>query len=183
MLISYRELFHETIADLRKKVNAGTKYELIRACGLCRHLLLDRTALIHKINRGHRLKITFEIADFSNDPMFHIRMQIGWITVQPNRLAPNKNVTLKQFLSRHLINYGPIDFNVRDLIRAASHYYGGIHSGDPEYNERYLSALNKKADTKEEITFMAIKAICNVVLKSMNDFEEKLNRHAPTGGF
>jgi hypothetical protein len=59
---------------------------------------------------------------------------------------------------------------------------GGIHSGHPEEKEKYLSILDKKADTDEELTFKAIRAICNVALKSMKRLKSDLDARASTGG-
>jgi len=43
--------FLHCVDDLRRKVEAATRYELLRAMGICRQLLLDERPLVHIVNK------------------------------------------------------------------------------------------------------------------------------------
>ncbi len=178
MLLNHEELFVATIRDLRNKIRIGKEYELIRACGLCRHLLMDRpSALYDDANRKYKLKLKFEIADFSNHPSSKIRTDIGLKTSEPVASLPRKSVSLDEFLATVVLNISEIDYSVKDILRAASHYYGGIHSGGPKEYQHLLDVLNAWADSKEKLTLMAIRGICKVILKAMEPLELTITSH------
>src|SRR5687768_5137822 len=136
MLLSHEELFLLTIEDLRTKINKGTPYDLVRACGLCRHLLIDGYPLYFRLTRFYRaVPLFFEVADYSNHPISKIRMTVGWTTIVPNDEVPTKKVEKDEFLSIVLLTFHNLEYTVLDIIRAASHFYGGIHSFKPENNK------------------------------------------------
>ncbi len=56
-----QDFFIRTISDIQDKILTGDRYELIRAAGLLRQLLLDEFPLIHKINRTFRQDIIFRV--------------------------------------------------------------------------------------------------------------------------
>ena len=184
MLLTHEELFLETVADLRNKINVGKKYELIRACGLCRHLIIDPVPLVHIVNRTLKIPLIFHVADFSNHSASKIRMQVGWTTIDPSSsIVPTKEVALDPFLSIKLLNYHNLDFTVKEIIRAASHFYGGIHSLKPEKKQAYLVDLDKAAHSDEKLSLMAIRATCKVVAKAMEPIEAAILGHTHAGGF
>jgi hypothetical protein len=56
-LNKYDELFLNTLKDLRAKANSNDRYQLIKASGLLRLLLLD--GLVDRVNSKHRIKLKF----------------------------------------------------------------------------------------------------------------------------
>jgi hypothetical protein len=183
MLLSYEQLFSQTVKDLRSKIANGTTYDLIRSCGLCRHLISDNHPLVHAANRRYKLAIDFEVSDFSDylDPDF--LLPIGWATIEP--VTPKTRLLqLSDFLHVKILKYYEHTFNVNEVIRAASHWFGGIHSGKPELpKEATLEALDKAAHTDEKLTIRAIRAIPKVVLTSMESLEKVIDEHTPADGF
>ena len=96
MLINHEQLFLGTVRDLRTKIRTNTTYSLIRACGLCRHLLLDKHPLLHQANRQYKINIQFHIKDYTDTPMSHDYKGSGGRTILP--LGDSKFVKLEEFL-------------------------------------------------------------------------------------
>jgi hypothetical protein len=181
MLISHEELFLKTVQDLRSKIRVNKEYHLIRACGLCRHLLLDGTPLVYQVNRKYKLPITFNIKDFTDTPLSHDYKGSGGRTILP--IGESKKVKLDEFLKTKIHYYGKNEFTVKEFIIAAAHYYGGVHSGKPDIKQEYLSRLNKFYHKETNISFWHMNGICKVVLKAMKPLENHIKKNISTGGF
>jgi hypothetical protein len=181
MLISHEQLFLATVQDLRTKIRTNKEYHLIRACGLCRHLLLDGHPLLNQVNKRHKLSITFHIKDYTNTPISHDYKGSGGRTILP--IGESKKVTVNEFLQTKIHYYGKNEFTVKEFIRAAAHYYGGVHSGKPEPKEEFLSRLNKFYNKETNISFWHMNAICKVVLKAMIPLERHIKENISAGGF
>ena len=181
MLISHEELFLNTVQDLRSKIRVNKTYHLIKACGLCRHLLLDETPLLHQVNRKHKLPITFYIKDYTDTPLSHDFNGSGGRTILP--LGESKKVKLDEFLKTKIHYYGKNEFTVKEFLITASHYYGGIHSGKPDIKQEYLSRLNTFYNKETNISFWHMNGICKVVLKSMRPLEIHIKKNISTGEF
>lgn len=180
MLISHEQLFLNTVQDLRSKIRTNTTYSLIRACGLCRHLLLDKHPLLHQANRPHKLNIQFHIKDYTNTPMSHDYKGSGGRTILP--IGDSKFVKLDEFLKTKIHYYGKNEFTVIDILDAACHYYGGIHTGTPDLKQQYLARLNKFYNKETNISFWHMAAICKVVLKAIKPLETHIKKNISAGG-
>lgn len=172
MLISHEKLFISTVQDLRYKIRANKEYHLIRACGLCRHLLLDGMPLLHQVNRKYKLPISFNIKDYTDAPLSYQYKGSGGRTILP--IGESKNVKLDDFLKTKIHFYGKNEFTVQEFILAGAHYYGGIHSGKPDEKQEYLSRLNKFYNRETNISFWHMNGICKVVLKAMTPLENHI---------
>ena len=172
MLLSHEQLFVHTVQDLRTKIRSNTTYSLIRACGLCRHLILDEKPLVHQVNKTHKLPLRFHIRDYGNDPMTLDHNGSGGRTILP--LPPSKFATLKEFLNTK-IHFSFLDeFTVKDFILTGTHYYGGIHSGTPDDKQQQLARLNRFYHKDTNASFWHIGCICKVILKAMKPLETKI---------
>lgn len=180
MILSHKQLFIHTVQDLRTKIRTNTAYSLIRACGLCRHLLLDESPLFHQANKSYKLLLTFHIKDYTNTPLSHDYKGSGGRTILP--LGESKIVKLDEFLKTKIHYYGRHEFTVREIIGAACHYYGGIHSGKPDLKQEQLAKLNKFYNKETNISFWHMGAICKVVLKAMRPLETIIKKNISTGG-
>lgn len=175
MLISHEKLFLGTVQDLRTKIRTNKPYNLIRACGLCRHLLLDEHPLLHQVNKKYKLPITFYIKDYKNTPLSHDYKGSGGRTILP--IGDSKNVKLDEFLNTKILYYNRHEFTVREIIRAGSHYFGGIHSGKPEIKEKYLDKLDRYSRIELKHSLWMISIICKIVLRSMNPLEAIIKKN------
>ncbi|MFL5741917.1 MAG: hypothetical protein ACJ75B_16965 [Flavisolibacter sp.] len=169
MLISHEELFLKTIQDLRSKIRVNKPYHLIRACGLCRHLLLDDHPLVHQVNKNYKLPITFFIKDYTNTPISNDNKGSGGRTILP--IGDSKNVKLDEFLKTTVLYYGKHEFTVREVLIAACHYFGGIHSGKPDIKQEVLSKFERYTNMELKMSLWMMGAIVKVVLKSMRPLE------------
>lgn len=181
MLINHEQLFLGTVQDLRTKIRSNTTYSLIRACGLCRHLLLDGHPLLHQVNKKDKLSITFHIKDYTNTPLSNDYRGSGGRTILP--IGESKKVGLDEFLQTKIHYYGKNEFTVREFILTAAHYYGGVHSGKPEPKQEILSRLNKFYNKETNISFWHMNSICKVVLKAMRPLENHIKKNISAGGF
>jgi hypothetical protein len=181
MLLSHEELFIRTVQDLRTKIRTNTAYSLIRGCGLCRHLLLDTQPLLHQANKKHKIPIRFHVKDYTNSPLSYEYKGSGGRTVLP--LGESKFVKLEEFLKTKIHYYGKHEFTVFDILDAACHYYGGIHSGKPDAKQEFLAKLNWFVHKETNISFWHMGAICKVVLKAIKPLETLIKNNPPAGGF
>lgn len=62
-------LYIATLEDIKNRIDRNNKYDVIKASGLLRLLLLDGMPLIHQINRKYRVTIRFSIVDYSSFPI------------------------------------------------------------------------------------------------------------------
>ena len=182
MLLTHEELFVYTIQDLRTKIKLNTPYDLVRACGLCRHLLLDESPLVHQVNKKYRLAITFNIADYSNTPLSHDHKGSGGRTIEP-LVEQTKIAKISDFLKTKVLYYGSHEFTVKEMILAASHYFGGIHSGKPDLKLKHLSMLERYSNTEMKMSLWMIRSICKVILNSMEPLEIEIRKNISTDGF
>jgi hypothetical protein len=181
MLLSNDKLFIETVKDLRNKLTDNSTYSLIRACGLCRHLLIDQTPLVHTVNRKYQIKINFVVSDFSDQFPMQAHT-ISLVNVQPI-LSMRRTVSLKEFLEIKILCHYQHKYSVCDVIQAASHMMGGIHSGKAkDQKDRAFLALDEASKSENSITLFALHGICNVVLKALEPLEALINANTPAGG-
>jgi hypothetical protein len=167
-MTEHEDLLINIYNDLRKKLEVGDKYSLIKASGLIRQLLLDATPLIDLVNRDYRVKIVFKI--HKNKPKFNDfvdRNGQKWETVIGVTLMnPNHNdeeyisyVKRDAFLDYPVINFAGLDFNVQEIIKICAHVYGGIHTGKIEdQKDYYLDWANKTISYGDGIN-CAVKSI------------------------
>jgi hypothetical protein len=182
MLLSHEELFLGTIEDLRTKIRTNNAYNLIKACGLCRHLLLDEHPLVHQVNKKYKLQLTFHIADYSNTPISDGQKGGGGRTIQP-LVDRTKIAKLDEFLKTKVLYYGTHEFTVKEILIAASHYFGGIHSGKPDLKQQYLTMLDRYSKMELNHSLWMIRGICKVVLKTMKPLEALIKQNFSADGF
>jgi len=171
------KLFLETLNDLRAKMN-GSEYDLIKACGLLRLLLIDGGNLLDIVNRKHKQKISFTINDKTppDNYLFAFWSDISYIN------EGGKQVNIHGLLSSRVLTFVDMNFTVLDIIKTGSHFQGGIHSGIPESaNDKVLSALDDKVFKEQYFGLKSIKAICSVVLSGLKPLEDLISGHTLIG--
>ncbi|MBL0273297.1 MAG: hypothetical protein IPQ06_09540 [Chitinophagaceae bacterium] len=173
MFISHEELFLKTIDDLRNKVASDDDYNLVRAAGLCRHLLTDSgKPLVKILDRKYGVKIEFTVASLSMVGLQMANLSMVWTTISPNHLSDPVKVGLKDFLAIQFLRIENHIYSVKDVIRAASHCMGGIHSGVPkDEKEKALHDIEPRVVGGHKTTHHAITSICNVVISAMEPLE------------
>ena len=131
------KLFLNTVEDVEKKLVSNTEYDLIRASGLLRQLFLDEHPLVHQVNKKFKLKLQFTTMDFTFKPP--TRPLIHWQNLDPSAAPPGAmriTTNLKGFLGAECLTFQSHEYTVREIILAAAHLKGGIHSGKPKEPEQ-----------------------------------------------
>jgi hypothetical protein len=101
------ELFLATMQDLKEKISSTSKrdYNLIKAAGLLRQLLLDGAdSLFFKVNRQYRIPITFtvdgKVASIPKEKLVGIHML--WRPMTPHWPETALVLKLDEFLKYHV---------------------------------------------------------------------------------
>ncbi len=171
------ELFLETVADLKEKLQSGSNYHLLKTAGLLRLLLLDNPSLLGQVQKGRVRGIRFKIVEV-NPPAGCIDWFLG-DGLDPNDSPPNPkivNVTLPYLLSTVIIQQDGVDSSIKDVIRYVSHILGGIHAGSPNED---ADIILKNLDEHFELgggqaTIYSLKAVSRVVLTALEPLCEKI---------
>ena len=67
-MIGTDNLFLRTLDDIEKRLSETDPYEILLISGLIRKLFLDDNPLVDQVNKKHRIKLTFEVAESVNMP-------------------------------------------------------------------------------------------------------------------
>jgi hypothetical protein len=185
MLLDKNELFILMVDDMRKKIKTGTAYEILKACGLFRQLIADKTCLLKEINRDLHYKAKFVVPDVTGNILLDVRSPIGhiaWVTVDPDGplFEKTKEVDWKKFLEIPVLRFNRRVFTIDNVVCVAANYYGGIHYKKPHSKDKLANsyiALEAAIETNEKVTLLAIKAICKVTIKALEPIVEILETH------
>jgi hypothetical protein len=175
-------MFIGTLNDIRNKL-LGNEYDLLRACGLLRHLLLDQPNLVYLANQKFDLKFTYHVCDYITKPPF--KPLIHFISLEPNTRITYQ---VKENKLKHIpvLTFNEQDYTVIDVINSAAHKMGGVHSypakKDAEKNLMLLDEVLKKLPIQYlPVFYTCIASICEVVLKGLEPLEKAIKEHTPTG--
>lgn len=189
--MNHRYIFLETLEDIRSKTN-GSKYQLVKACGLLRLLFLDKTPLVHIINKEFKCKLIFHITDFGRDYRINKGTVLLWERLKPEEFVLlTKKVKLSDFLSTICLHCLGESYTVKDIILVSSHILGGVHAGEAENvkDERLLEFFSIEQDKEikqqlleqfehvivgDELGFDSIKDICLICLDALKELEDKV---------
>jgi hypothetical protein len=177
--MTHDQLFLKTLDDIKIKMN-GDEYDLIKACGLLRHLICDKTSLLEIVNREYRLKIVFTVCDKTppDNYLFAYWVDLSYLKEK------TKTVSVDEFLSLRMFTFVDMCFSVKDIIRVGSHVQGGVHSGEAENpDHKVLSVLDDKVFRQQDFGKKSIKSICTVVLSGLEPLKNLIKGHTPAGGF
>jgi len=127
------EVFLNAYLDLQKKVNNPSKYDLLKASGLIRQMIIDGSPVVHIVNREYRLPIKFPVV-IDNQPV-----KVPGASHQIRNISPVfssneelKTLKLDDFLSTIILKDNSHNFSVKDIVKICANVKGGIHLGKPE---------------------------------------------------
>jgi len=171
-VVDNKFLFVNTLEDIRSKTKTNNKYDIIKASGLLRLLLLDNPPLIHIINKEYRIPILFHVSDFKSK--IPIQPDYHWISLLPETRKTYK-VKLDEFLNITCFLYKQNEYSIKDVIRSCAHLIGGIHTSKPrdEKEEIFLN-LDKIMPINPDGTYNSLKEIALVGIKGLETLEEKV---------
>jgi hypothetical protein len=124
---SNEQLFLETVSDLRNHISIGKAYNLKRASGLLRQLLVDQITLLSQANRIHKLQLKFPVETL--DP-FDVQSNAVVLRGFGSAETAKSQVNLNQFLACHCLGVQGRGFSVKNIIQVNANVRGGIHARD-----------------------------------------------------
>ncbi len=149
----YEESFLFTINDLREKVGSDDRYQLVKASGLLRLLLLD--GLVHEANRKHKIKLIF------------------YLTLRCYRKEKTKPLTLDEFLTAEWKAYRDHIYSVKEIINSSAHFMGGVHIKEPKLKKDMdlVDVFNRKPITIDTIK-SSLKGISKLTVEALDELED-----------
>lgn len=141
------EFFVRAVDDLRLRATASAddEYEVLRAAGIIRQLLMDSHCLVDHVNRTLKQQVRFGVHayDAAWTPSPDLPQPVlAWTHVAPVRLAP-RYVSREQLLAFKVLQLHGNTYSVKDIVRVCAHQMGGVHYGAANGpTERALLELN-----------------------------------------
>lgn len=132
------KLFVNTIIELEERFNKRTEYDLLKASGLIRQLIVDSNPLVTQVNRKYKLKIKFKVVkrykfDFANVDSNGTKWSnlSGMVFISPDKSSDFVELLGKdEFLKYQLLSHHETQFTILDVIKICANKYGGVHSED-----------------------------------------------------
>lgn len=177
------KFFLATIVDVDSKILSGTPYELIRAAGLLRQLLLDGSPLVTVVNRKHKVRLTFHASTDKSVPPKISTSLMMWFSPDVGIGLPTapEPIVLHRFLSQPILMRDEKCLaTIHDLIDMCSHVKGGIHLGIPKSSGEH-ALLNWDEAFKEGGGIPSLHALagtCRVALLGLRPLVEAIGYKA-----
>jgi hypothetical protein len=178
--MNHDELFLHTMNDLRERIKKGKEYDLIRACGLIRHLILDPDSLYNLLNETLKIDVQFKVAIHDT----HLEGKpIEWRNPRSTIHNPHEFLSIAKFKNWKVVMIEAYNYNIEELIRIASHKKGGVHSGRPEKKHLALFEFEKQGlQGKYRLDLEALNSICKIVVEALEPLEKVIKERTPADG-
>jgi hypothetical protein len=177
-------LYCRTIGDIRSVIEKPDDYEVLRASALLRQLLLDENRLVDDVNRQHRVKLRFKVADswdtpyakvvLEDDPTFYSVLDGLYPGTTPIK-APIKRLNRDQFLGYAVVFVKGSFYTVRDIIDHCANVLGGVHFGPARgESQETLSKLRNIRVDGSSVSGRQLLSILKVVREGLEPLTEKV---------
>jgi hypothetical protein len=127
------EFYLKTIDDLESRIASCDPYDLLRASGLIRQLILDGQGLANSLN-ATRIKFQFEVMPDTPHPRH--TPDFSWVDVSaesgPSWGPGRQTVKIDQFLATKCMSMSEQRFSVREVVLSCANMRGGVHRGSPK---------------------------------------------------
>lgn len=184
MALTHEELFLLTLQDIRNKSAAKSEYELLRACGLCRQLFVDKVSLYRIVNAKYQLPLECKIVNWEMSGKF--RVGISWFNPDPTNQPqePTRILNINQFKNYEILTINQHPYKVLEIIKGACNYMGGVHAGEPlDEKEKSLASIDSLTQDKgTNLLMYSYPAICNIITKAMIPLENAIRGYNLTVG-
>jgi len=178
---SFERLFIETINDIQEKLSTNRKYDIIKASGLLRILLLDAEPLVYKINKKYKVKLEFEVGEYKEKLPIetNLELHIRNLDVYKFPGAKTDKTNVKELLAIKCTNYKSTEISVKDLIKYCAHIKGGIHTGKPEdtIDKALISVDDQLKMVEEESSIILLKGILRIVLRGLKPLIQEISKY------
>ena len=172
------KLFVNTVLELEERFTKKTEYDLLKASGLIRQLLVDNNTLVDQVNKNYKLKIKFKVTKrfkFDNDNIDSNGTKWNSLSAIMLFISPDKSSDFVELLSKdeffkyQLLSHHETSFTVLDVIKICANKYGGVHIEDIEKGKSLeLDRMSKLITFNgSKSVFHAIYGIIEVCLKAL----------------
>ena len=177
------DLFLHTLSDIEEKLGCGDEYSMLRASALLRQLLLDGSALLHRVNRKYRIRVTFGVcgraraeARIAQNVNFY--SALGAIHVSGSQSHTREEVGLDAFLGAKVLKLRDQVLTVRDLISHSANVLGGVHRAEPKDGDEKARELSEWArlegDASIRINTLQMRSLIMVVLDALKPLHDRV---------
>jgi hypothetical protein len=138
-------LFLARCTQVEQFMHSNNEIEILDLSARLRQLLLDEAPLVHEVNRDRRVKLSFIVGDFAQQPdayTWYLSLEDGLDpdTRPPDK--PRKTVNFEGFLSHKILYVKGHAHSVRDVIKLAANVSGGVHrTKNPDEKQKLVAAF------------------------------------------
>lgn len=153
----YEESFLDTLNDLREKTRGNERYQLVKASGLLRLLLLDGS--IHDANQKHKVKFKFNL------------------TLKNYRRENTKPLKLDEFLATEWKAYREHTYSVKEIIETSAHLMGGVHMKKPKQKKEIdlIETFDHRPITIDTIK-SSLRGISKLTIEALGELEIEIKK-------
>jgi hypothetical protein len=174
-----------SLEELQERINKGKQYDLIKASGILRQILIDSPALMDNANPD-KLKIFFKTrkaTPFNKPKLIDGQEYETLITVRlidpPDSWEDEFVSTLKRqpFLAYPVFEFENHIFTIKDIIKIGANVLGGVHFDKPKTDrDRLLAIANNMISYADQTSSCAsaIKEIGNITIKGLQPLVDKI---------
>lgn len=177
--------FLNVLEDLRQKCVSNSNYDLIKAAGLSRQLLIDAPPLIDYINKEYREQVQFKVNRRSTQiptfrgpngkPLIHV-MSFGFVN-PPESNQFIEYLNKDQFLKYKVLDFHGYEITLHELLRLNANKKGGVHL-DSSLNgkESIVNMANSAFSFSKDVSggSYSISEMGKIVLNALSVLEEKV---------
>ena len=189
-MTAQEKIFVNIMFDLNERYERRTEYDLLKASGLIRQLIVDHNSIVEQVNKNYKLKILFRVQERSKMPVERIKEDgtvwkvlygMTFITAKENSLSIellNKDA----FFKYDLLTYHEEVFNVLDIIKICANKYGGIHYDENKnLKEQSLDTTHRGFSFNDSSSVIqSMHSIIGICLEALKPLVEKINNNYGT---
>lgn len=180
-----KKFFLNVLDNLRQKCASNSNYDLIKAAGLLRQLLIDDPPLIDYINKKYKERIRFKVNRRSGQvpifkgpdgkPLIHV-MSFGFMN------PPESNPSVEYLNKDYFLKYKVLDFHghevtLHELLKLNANKKGGVHlDSSLDGKESIVNMANSAFNFSKDISggSYSISEMGKIVLNALSELEEKV---------
>lgn len=183
------KLFVNSVIELEERFSKQTEYDVLKASGLIRQLLVDSNPLVAQVNRTYKLKIKFKVVKpykFDSTNIDSDGTKWNSLCSIMMFISPGKSSDFVELLSKDdffkykILTHHETEFTVLDVIKICANKYGGIHREDIKEGKSLeldrMSSLIKFNGSKS--VFHAMHGIIEVCLDSLEPLKNAIITHS-----
>lgn len=133
-MTSSEKILIDIICDLEERFKRRTEYDLLKAAGLIRQLLVDVNSLVEVVNKKYKVKIVYRVQKRFKMPDVSVendgtvwKALYGMVFITPENNSNCEHLKKDDFFKYELLFYNGENFTVLDIIKICANKYGGIH--------------------------------------------------------